>query len=790
MARIDIPTPDATTTYTGKVELAGDLGGTATAPTVPGLIQSYAGPLEIHGHSYTAGANLSSTGTDYFEQMGMIGRLASMLKVNDTDLRHYGTSGSYLTRTGNAFVQTPSGWATLLQMAQPNNATNITTTVNPNLNTGSNGVFVLVHGVNDYQFNTTSWGTIGLNAWKHALRTYISRARAGALWCSKSTTGTLTWDSIYSTTGTWANTQQIFGNTGGGYRQSTDFATPATLSITLPADWPGGKLAVCFLAQQQGYTTVASMTSGAASMTVAANSSFPTSGTLVANIAADGSGGTREEVLVTSGLGTNTWNITRAQNGTSASAHTAAVVTIATDTIKVNVSTDAVSGAGLFTSATGSINLSGQGVESGTGVQGAGGPIPVTTRFDTIQADAGKKITFTLAGLVTGDTSATVKFDSAWLESPRPRPVLVTNMQRFAPFGTNAVSDLATMNTATAAVVAEFDNMVKVVDVDTYMYNRSGVANGATGVGTTIAFTANDKTTFDTLMNAGKGFRMSMPTEDIYVKSIAYVSGNNYTLTVTRAYSTGSATSKADQTPISYAATMHTDQVHPNTIGHAFYAQTIYDTLKTITVPDSYTIAEASGVWTQMQKQYIMPAKNGNWYQPNVSTYAATAQAVQNVSWVPVFIPKEGVFTDIMCSVSTLNAGSTIEMGVYDVDSTGQRPGALIFSAGTISGGTANARTISNLAVRYRGGLCWLAFLQTGTAATVRTIANNGLNFPQIPTSNPITATSVIGMVNGYIQTGQATLPANATPTEVSGTIAAGNCVAVVAVKFATTQAA
>lgn len=31
------PTPDATTTKKGKIKLAGDLGGTADAPTVPAL---------------------------------------------------------------------------------------------------------------------------------------------------------------------------------------------------------------------------------------------------------------------------------------------------------------------------------------------------------------------------------------------------------------------------------------------------------------------------------------------------------------------------------------------------------------------------------------------------------------------------------------------------------------------------------------------------------------------------------------------------------------------------------
>lgn len=753
------------------------------------------GPLEVHGHSYTAGTytTFASTGTDYMEQMGMIGRLVSMLKLNDTDLRHFGTSGTYLTRYGAAITQSGAGWGALLQLSHPNNSTHTTTTVSAPTNSGSNGIALIVHGVNDFQMNASSFSTIGINPWKHALRTYLSRLRAGALWCSKSPAGTISWDSVFSTTGTWANTAGVFTNSGAAYRQSSDYATPATLTMTLPSDWPGGKLAICLLGQQQGYTTVASMTSGAGTMTVAANVTFPQSGTFVANIAAEGAN-TREEVLITSGAGTNTWTITRAQNGTSASAHSNAVVTIATDTYKVNWSTSASSGAGLFTSipAVGSTVLGGQGVElPASGFVGNGSLIPITVRLDTIQADAGKTVVMTLSNPVAGDTSATVKFDSAWLESPRPRPVIITNTMRYQYNGStsaNILADIPTLNTATNTVIAEFDSMVKVADVDTYIWNRSGTCNGASGTGGTIAFTANDKTTFDTLMNADKGFRMAIAGEDVFVKSIAYVSGSNYTLTCTRAYA-GSNTSHASGSLISYADIMHTDNIHPNAKGHAVFAQTIFDALKTISVPDSYTLAESSGAWTQLQKQFVIPARSTNWYLPSINTYATTAQAVQVISWCPIFIPKESVITDIMCSVTTLNASSTIAMGIYDTDYTGQQPGALIADCGTISGGTANGRTISGLAIRLRGGLVWGAFLQTGTAATVRTIAANGMSWPYIPVENPISSSSIISMANGYLLSGQSTLPTNPSGlTQVVGTIGASNCVALVALRASSTM--
>ena len=43
----DFSTPDATTSALGKVQLAGDLSGTASAPTVPGLLLK--APLDSPG---------------------------------------------------------------------------------------------------------------------------------------------------------------------------------------------------------------------------------------------------------------------------------------------------------------------------------------------------------------------------------------------------------------------------------------------------------------------------------------------------------------------------------------------------------------------------------------------------------------------------------------------------------------------------------------------------------------------------------------------------------------------
>lgn len=81
----DSGTPDATTTTKGKIQLAGDLSGTASIPTVPGLASKASTSTQVAtAGSLTGGGNLTTSRT--------------LSLVNDSSSpganRYYGTDGS------------------------------------------------------------------------------------------------------------------------------------------------------------------------------------------------------------------------------------------------------------------------------------------------------------------------------------------------------------------------------------------------------------------------------------------------------------------------------------------------------------------------------------------------------------------------------------------------------------------------------------------------------------------------------------------------------------------------
>lgn len=776
-----LASPSLTGTPTAPTAAAGDSSTTVatTAFVERDALATKVGSITAIGHSYIAGTNFGNTGTDYMEEVGMLAVLCGLLDVSNENLTHHGIAGSLLSSPTSNFAATLGGWAGVLQLVNPNNATHMTSNsaVFPAVPRSNPGLGLIVQGVNDLAANFLEWNLTaanGRNAWKHAMRTVISRLRAGALWCSKSPAGTISWDSIFTFTGTWADVAGI-NNTGPAVKKTS--TNGDTWKVTLPADLLPGTYAICFRAQQNALTTASAMLVGATTMTVADASKFPQSGTFVANIAAEGAN-TREEVLVTAGAGTTTWTITRGRNGTSASAHGAgAAVTVATDTGLVTWSTN-----GSNATITGTTNLSGQGYY--------GQQVPVVKRFVLTAADAGKTITATVSGIVASDTSFQVQFDSMWFESPDPTPVVVMNIPRYAWGTTISLADMATMNSDTASVVAEFDGAVVIADVDTYIWNRGATANGATGTTSPIAVTANDNTTFATLMNASpfKPFRMTINgIEDIWVTAISSSGGSNYSLTCTRGYNGTTPTNQAGGTWLSWGEFIANDNVHPNAYGHPWFAQQIYNAIQTLTL-SSTQLARAAGNWTQNAKLPNLDPADTNYIYPNCNALpTAVALAVQRVTWVPVFIPKECTITEIGCAVTAFNAASTIALGIYDSDTSGQRPGAKLYDCGTISGNTPNGlKTITGLACRHRGGIVWLAFLQTGTAATVRCVPEEGLGTPFLPQT---TLAATYSQTIGYSLAGQATLPTTASGLgEVSGTASTTNTVAMVHIKIRNTQ--
>lgn len=96
--------------------------------------------------------------------------------------------------------------------------------------------------------------------------------------------------------------------------------------------------------------------------------------------------------------------------------------------------------------------------------------LPVIKRITNLtSANAGQTIIITVTSL---DASGLVLFDCWWLESLIPAPVIVCNVPRLLTAGyagyANGIgdTDVANLNTAIVSVVAEFDGMVQIADLD------------------------------------------------------------------------------------------------------------------------------------------------------------------------------------------------------------------------------------------------------------------------------------------------------------------------------------
>jgi lysophospholipase L1-like esterase len=111
--------------------------------------------------------------------------------------------------------------------------------------------------------------------------------------------------------------------------------------------------------------------------------------------------------------------------------------------------------------------------------------IPVVDRITTLtSANAGQTIIYTLSSVTTQ-----VLFDSWWLEANTAPPVLVLNTARLAAGGTgysgysNVIgdTDVTNLNTAIAPVIAEFDQMVRLCDMDSTL-NRDPLLFASDGL--------------------------------------------------------------------------------------------------------------------------------------------------------------------------------------------------------------------------------------------------------------------------------------------------------------------
>lgn len=727
------------------------------------------GTLTILGHSWNAGANLSATGTPNYENQGFVGRLCGMLGIHENNTQDLAIAGSYATLGKNfSFVGNPSwfsGWSGILNYIIPNNSPlyadpSTSPLTNPGIPNPT--AYYYAYHINDMGY----WGTLTTatnyamveNAWKHALRVAISRARAGNLWSAyKDTTNTTVWPTTASLpygyltfSGGTDTTNQPY-HTGVAYRKLTTNGN--TVTLTLPFEIPANfTVAMCFIGNSSGWgkTSTAMNNTDASTAITVTTTDFQT-GDVIQNKTT----GSTELMQVTAGGGTTAITVSRGFNSTTKATHS--VNDEFQKAINANV-TWSTSGSNTNISGASALQLGAQGMGGGNGIAGSTNQVAVVKRFACTSADAGKTIVATVAGLLASDNNSSVDFDSAWMESTTPQAFVVEKMPRFAyasPYLYVSAAQQAALNTDMAAVVAEFDSMVQIADIDTPWYSRSCTITNSTlnnttaGTITGITITANG-----TDFAANVGTIITHNTEDMLLTA---VSGSypNYTISVTRQWR-GSLVVHPSGTVCSDQTIMHTDNIHPNGYGHAIRAQVAFDTFNTVLATgagQNYNLAMSAGNSSQDNRQPILGIANGSYYSSSINTYTNGTPALNTLYAHPIFIPQACFVSEIGVIVTAAGTATTGRVGIYDLDQTRSRPGGLIQEFGSFATTAIGFKSVASTWKFLRPGWYFLGYVNQGTTSSthrclgISTAASgtNGLNmvgYPMATASAPGTTFS------------------------------------------------
>lgn len=339
-------------------------------PITPRQVLQVPDYWNVFGHSYFN----FTVGTLY-----QTGRADSILRasldIEHNNWRNYAATGAMLTQEGRQH----GGYARVLQ--------EVTKSTRTAPYAADGGAAVFCYGINDMGNKgvTTQLRT----AFQQAYRTVISRWRASAVYEDSYNNGTSPGQISYGAGFTQTSSTQDF-TSGTSIRRATS-TTNATITITLPSDYTGQTVVVCFV----------------------------------------GSAG--------------------AFGGTVTFSGTAGVT----------------------------------GTLSTSDIMPSGTHCPVVRRITNLtSANAGQTIIMTATAI---DASGAVEFDCWWLEADNPPPVIVCNIARLTTTGyasypqTVTDSDVATWNTAISDVVAEFDSMVQIADLDSAL-NKDATRISTDGV--------------------------------------------------------------------------------------------------------------------------------------------------------------------------------------------------------------------------------------------------------------------------------------------------------------------
>jgi lysophospholipase L1-like esterase len=651
--------------------------------------------LTVIGHSWTGGPNSSSSYTPQFGSQNMIPRLMGMLGTTQDNLWHMATSASYLTKANAAFGGKNTGWGGVFEYVVPYSNPLIADTATSQIPipVPNPSAFVIVHGVNDIGMNGTNTTTtlFGLmqTSYQNTLRTVISRCRAGALYCSyyasgaTNTAGTppISWDSTITTSG-FTSTAQTAANTGVGvYRSSTN---GNTITYTIPANFAGGTIAMCFMANTNAWSlcnTTMNSTDASTVVALTQNSGTPYVAFANGDVIAWYSGGvdSGERGLITAGGGTASITVTRGFNSTTKTTHAISDEIVKASSIGVTFTTS-----GSNATITGTLALGAKGMVT-PNASGFSERIPVIKRFVCTGADAGKTIVATV-NAVASDT-ATVDFDSVWIEAFDPQPCIVASLPVYA-YSSNAFVTRAQMiawNTSNTAVVAEFDGAVQSAEFNTTIFNRGGTLNAnILSTDTTFTITAENATTFATLVN---NTTFAIEGERILVGTITNNNNGTFTLSnCTRGYDGTTAASHTSGKIFSDGIWFGPDCLHPNGYGHNIFANALYNAFKSYQPQSSYSLSTGAGNTSTDMKNPTIGLVNNGYLTVPITNLANASTAFNTQTFIPIYIPTTCIITQMGVVVTTTGATASVcRFGLYDLDQYRRAPGTLYQDFGTVS---------------------------------------------------------------------------------------------------------
>lgn len=218
----------------------------------------------ILGHSYTdstAGFDETINGNlRYNQSSSLIMQTMALLGLNKSNVRYLGKSGTILIddayQSGAYGSVNWGGWVAPMQhvLADAARAPYVSKA----------GLGILMFGINDVQ----EYGLLSSNKYVtnygHALRSVISRLRAGKV------VNAVSGEASISIAGTKTYVTDTRQNSGDGYvkMQSAGGGTQTVITITIPADYGGSGITLGFIGEGDGLGGTATITSSVATQTI------------------------------------------------------------------------------------------------------------------------------------------------------------------------------------------------------------------------------------------------------------------------------------------------------------------------------------------------------------------------------------------------------------------------------------------------------------------------------------------------------------------------------------------